>query len=145
MSAKASREVLSFMPTKSPAPKGTLTARIFKYQCFRALIAEPNRLKSRLFLANVTMPEFPLLSRYDFIWGERGTFTHTHEPPMKPQMLIARYIKGDTDTNERLIAGMDHGPSSPWCQKNHPEGTSKNIRLRRDDRRLRSPWCRFPV
>src|SRR5580700_2055988 len=24
-------------------------------------------------------------------------------------------------------------------------GTSKNIRLRRDDRRLRSPWCRFPV
>jgi DNA replication protein DnaC len=27
----------------------------------------------------------------------------------------------------------------------HQLGTSKNIRLRRDDRRLRSPWCRFPV
>ena len=43
--------------------RGTLTARIFKYQCFRALIAEPNRLKSRLFLANVTnaiLPDAPL-------------------------------------------------------------------------------------
>jgi hypothetical protein len=34
--------------------RGPLSARMFIFQCLRALAAEPNRLGNRLFLANVT-------------------------------------------------------------------------------------------
>jgi hypothetical protein len=33
-----------------------LTTRMSKFQCLRDLVAQPNRLENRLFLANVTMP-----------------------------------------------------------------------------------------
>jgi hypothetical protein len=50
--------------------RGPLTAVMSKYQCLRALVAEPNRLEDRLFLANVTMPPRSLPKR---LWCHRRT------------------------------------------------------------------------
>jgi tetratricopeptide (TPR) repeat protein len=55
---------------------------------------------------------------------------------LDPKYAAAYINRGNAFNNkhdwDRAIADYD-------------KGTSKNIRLRRDDRRLRSPWCRFPV
>ena len=74
---------------------------MFKYQCFRPLIAEPNRLKNRLFLANVTMPVETLpendrirftispAARKEVLWRllalnhERAASETAKEPPAK--------------------------------------------------------------
>ncbi|MGO9232697.1 MAG: formaldehyde-activating enzyme [Methylocella sp.] len=59
-----------------------------RYQCLRALVAEPNRLHNHLFLANVTMPKIQ-------DWNYEAT-----------KLAIARAVNGEPKVAE-VIAQED--------------------------------------
>ena len=67
----------------------------------------------------ITENEFPLLSRYDFIWNA-GTYVHTYQPPINPKMLVTFYTTGDRDINARFVVNNENHDII-WYQKYHPD------------------------
>jgi predicted PurR-regulated permease PerM len=70
---------------------------------------------------------------WDFLWGLPGAFIGL-------PLTIALFTIWEQNPSTRWIANL---MATSGAASDKQLGTSKNIRLRRDDRRLRSPRCRI--